>query len=46
LITGTGRKMITMSLKMLNAAFAYEKAVRLMHLPFSVLLNAKVTGVH
>lgn len=38
--------MITMSLKMLNAAFAYQKAVRLMHVPFSILLKAKVSGVH
>lgn len=38
--------MIAMSLKMLNAAFAYQKAVRSTHVPFSVLLKAKAIGVH
>lgn len=46
LITETGSKMIAMSLTMLNAAFAYQKAVRSMHVPFSVLSKAKAIGVH
>lgn len=35
-----------MSLKMLNAALAYQKAVRSMHVPFFVLSKAKAIGAH